>query len=115
MSEMKMSDVFGLPLVVCRTNPQMITAKPTYNGKTDYYYATIRSPVELEVNYAVHAINNQDRLTEENQKLREALVRIESLSDNLLIKCVESDSDIADSDAWHELERALKFKAEQAK
>lgn len=68
---MKMSDVFGLPMVVCRTNPQMITAKPTYNGKTDYYYATIRSPVELEVNYATHAINNHDRMVDEIAELRE--------------------------------------------
>lgn len=74
MSEMKMSDVFGLPLVVCRTNPQMITAKPTYKGKTDFYYATIRSPVELEVNYATHAINNHDRMVEEIAELRGALL-----------------------------------------
>lgn len=76
MSDIKMSDVFGLPLVVCRTNPQMITAKPTYKGKTDYYYATIRSPVELEINYATHAINNHDRLTEELQAKTDMLALV---------------------------------------
>ena len=81
MSELKMGDVFGLPLIVCRTNPQMITAKPTYNGRVDFYYATIRSPVELEVNYAVHAINNHDRLEQENAELREVLEQLVSSSE----------------------------------
>ncbi|CAH9015599.1 coil containing protein [Vibrio phage 120E34-1] len=79
---MKMSDVFGLPLVVCKTNPQMTTAKPTRNGKPDYHRCTIRSPFELEVSHAVHAINNHDRMVEEIAELKaaiEAAVRIKEL------------------------------------
>lgn len=78
--EMKMSDVFGLPLITSRANPQMITAKPTYNGKVDFHTCTIRSPMELEVDYAVEAINNHDRLTEENRKLREFVEMVENAS-----------------------------------
>lgn len=71
--EIKMSDVFGLPLVACTTNPQMITAKPTINGKVGHHSATIRSPNYNEITFAAHAINNHDRLTEENKRLREFL------------------------------------------
>lgn len=71
--EIKMSDVFGLPLVACTTNPQMITAKPTINGKVGHHSATIRSPNYNEITFAAHAINNHDRLVEENKRLREAL------------------------------------------
>lgn len=90
--EMKMGDVFGLPLITSRANPQMITAKPTYNGKVDFHTCTIRSPMELEVNYAVEAINNHDRLTEENRKLREALqhvMKCAAIQDNELIDAEE--------------------------
>ena len=45
----------------------------------------------------------------ELEQLRKERDELERLADNLLLKCVESDSDIADSDAWHQLERKLKF------
>lgn len=80
-NEMRMSDIFGLPLAVCRTNPQMITAKPTRKGVIDHHSATIRSPQHSEVAYAAHAINNHDRLVEENAKLREALAELVETSD----------------------------------
>lgn len=67
--EMKMSDVFGLPLVVCRANPSMITAKPTYKGKVDYHQATLRSNHEVHVIYGAHAINVHDANQETITKL----------------------------------------------
>ena len=58
--------------------------------------------------YVIKKWNTRTESTELEQ-LRKERDELERLADNLLLKCVESDSDIADSDAWHQLERKLKF------
>lgn len=89
--DMKMSDVFELPVdfYMNDEDSQLLADHFCYRA--------------LSV-----AVNNHDRLTTENQALKEQNQKLVEALDNLLWKCVESDSDIADSDAWHTAERLVK-------
>ncbi|HDI3291939.1 TPA: hypothetical protein PMD70_001256 [Vibrio cholerae] len=66
--EMKMSDVFGLPL---NREESKYFNHLLRSSKSDIPEASFNSSDCAK--YAAHAINNHDRLVEENNRLREAL------------------------------------------
>ena len=75
---MKMSDIFDLPLEV---RDDLV-----FFSKSDTCYVKVESVAsrkeEVEVSSAIHkAINNHDRLEQENAELREALRRIRNWND----------------------------------
>ncbi len=78
MSDIKMSDVFkdgcqqfDLFLVDDYTDPDELHVIADFDK--DY----VKSVSEKMASYAAHAINNHDRLVEENKELREVLVKNE--------------------------------------
>ncbi|GHZ47447.1 hypothetical protein D6V22_07050 [Vibrio cholerae] len=73
--EMKMSDVFGLPL---NREESKYFNHLLRSSKSDIPEASFNSSDCAK--YAAHAINNHDRLVEENKKLHEALEQAKAMS-----------------------------------
>ncbi|HAS7881641.1 TPA: hypothetical protein I7566_05185 [Vibrio cholerae] len=74
--EMKMSDFFALPVYSGTQDVHIINkAKPCIVSGTNT--VLVARPKYIEA--AIHAINNHDRLVEENKKLREALEKSQRL------------------------------------
>ncbi|EKF9829460.1 hypothetical protein O1D23_000918 [Vibrio cholerae] len=71
--EMKMSDVFGLPL---NREESKYFDHLLRSSKSDIPEASFNSSDCAK--YAAHAINNHDRLVEENKRLRQMLKRLKN-------------------------------------
>ncbi|HDI3147874.1 TPA: hypothetical protein PMB01_001698 [Vibrio cholerae] len=73
--EMKMSDYFALP--VLHDVYMQDEHAPVYAA--DCNRIVFKGWYEPAIEFACHAINNHDRLTEENKRLREALEKIQRM------------------------------------
>lgn len=69
---MKMSDAFELPMMV---DGYSVESQPSIpEGCTREFVSDIECDNRKDAKYVAHAINNHDRLTQENAELREVLV-----------------------------------------
>lgn len=80
---MKMSDVFNLPLNVAENELAVIDKDNVIVAWADNFSG------ESARNCIVFAVNNHDRLTEENKRLRDLLKGVTSEYDDLLGKSIE--------------------------
>ena len=69
--EMKMSDVFELPMMVDGHSAESQPSIPT--GSVTEVVSDIECDSGRDAKYVAHAINNHDRLTEENAALKKAV------------------------------------------
>lgn len=88
MSELKMSDVFRLPMLYEVGDSYIYSEDCRYSIKFDSSDASCFKQMQVVAN----AINSHDKLTAENKRLREALSVIASWSDLSLKKCCDIGS-----------------------
>ena len=91
--EIKMSDMFDLPLV----GSESPFVRDSSGNCVIYAQSKLNDISELErtsrAKHAVHAINNHDRLTEENALMKQQLSAITAQRDELL-QALESSNDL---------------------
>lgn len=98
MCNKKMSDVFELPMMVDGYSVESQPSTPIgcVGGCVGEFVSDIECDSGKDAEYVAHAINNHDRLTEENKQLREMLKRLTCAGTELLnIEDVEDEEDSA--------------------
>ena len=76
---MKMSDVFALPMVVDGYSVESQPSTPV--GMVGEFVSDIECDNNTDANCVAYAINNHDRLEQENAELREVLEQLVSSSE----------------------------------
>ena len=94
----RMSEVFELPMVVDGYSVESQPSIPI--GCVAEYVSGIKCDSGKDAEYVAHAINNHDRLIDENARLREMVKALESGLTNALETKVNISSKISDKPAY---------------